>query len=85
MHPVYVYIKKELRPFYEEEEASAMARWISSDILHLSTLDLYTGKDMHFSTNAWAELEDILRRLKQRERVQHILTDAHFCGRSFHL
>ena len=48
MHPVYVHIKKELSPFYAEEEASAMAKWISSDILHLSTLELYTGKDMNF-------------------------------------
>lgn len=40
--------QKELSPFYAEEEASAMAKWISSDILHLSTLELYTGKDMNF-------------------------------------
>ena len=85
MHPVYVYIKKELSPFYAEEEASAMAKWISSDILHLSTLELYTGKDMNFSTKEWAELEDILRRLKQREPLQYILQEASFCGRSFHV
>lgn len=49
-----------------------MAKWISSDILHLSTLELYTGKDMNFSTKEWEELEDILRRLKQREPLQYI-------------
>ena len=85
MHPVYVHIKKELSPFYAEEEASAMAKWISSDILHLSTLELYTGKDMNFSTKEWAELEDILRRLKQREPLQYILQEASFCGMSFHV
>ena len=85
MHPVYVHIKKELSPFYAEEEASAMAKWISSDILHLSTLELYTGKDMNFSTKEWAELEDILRCLKQREPLQYILQEASFCGMSFHV
>lgn len=85
MHPVYVHIKEELSPFYAEEEASAMAKWISSDILHLSTLELYTGKDMNFSTKEWAELEDILRRLKQREPLQYILQEASFYGMSFHV
>ena len=27
----------------------------------------FTGKDMNFSTKEWEELEDILRRLKQRD------------------
>lgn len=85
MHPVYLHIKKELSPFYGEGEASAMAKWISSDILHLSTLELYTGKDMNFSTKEWKEVEDILRRLKQREPLQYILQEAPFCGLSFHV
>lgn len=82
MHPVYLHIKKELSPFYAEGEASAMAKWISSDILHLSTMELYTGKDMNFSTKAWKEVEDILARLKQREPLQYILQEAPFCGLS---
>lgn len=85
MHPVYLHIKKELSPFYGEGEASAMAKWISSDILHLSTMELYTGKDMNFSTKAWKEVEDILSRLKQREPLQYILQEAPFCGLSFHV
>lgn len=85
MHPVYLHIKKELSPFYGEGEASAMAKWISSDILHLSTMELYTGKDMNFSTKAWKEVEDILARLKQREPLQYILQEASFCGLSFHV
>lgn len=85
MHPVYLHIKKELSPFYGEGEASAMAKWISSDILHLSTMELYTGKDMNFSTKEWKEVEDILRRLKQREPLQYILQEAPFCGLSFHV
>lgn len=85
MHPVYLHIKKELSPFYGEREASAMAKWISSDILHLSTMELYTGKDMNFSTKEWKEVEDILRRLKQREPLQYILQEAPFCGLSFHV
>lgn len=85
MHPVYQHIKKELSSFYAEGEASAMAKWISSDILHLSTMELYTGKDMNFSTKAWKEVEDILARLKQREPLQYILQEAPFCGLSFHV
>ena len=85
MHPVYQYIKKELSSFYAEGEASAMAKWISSDILHLSTMELYTGKDMNFSTKEWKEVEDILARLKQREPLQYILQEAPFCGQSFHV
>lgn len=85
MHPVYLHIKKELSPFYGEGEASAMAKWISSDILHLSTMELYTGKDMNFSRKAWKEVEDILARLKQREPLQYILQESPFCGLSFHV
>lgn len=85
MHPVYQHIKKELSSFYAEGEASAMAKWISSDILHLSTMELYTGKDMNFSTKEWKEVEDILARLKQREPLQYILQEAPFCGQSFHV
>lgn len=85
MHPVYLHIKKELSPFYGEGEASAMAKWISSDILHLSTMELYTGKDMNFSTKEWKEVEDILARLKQWEPLQYILQEAPFCGLSFHV
>lgn len=85
MHPVYQHIKKELSSFYAEGEASAMAKWISSDILHLSTMELYTGKDMNFSTKEWKEVKDILARLKQREPLQYILQEAPFCGLSFHV
>lgn len=62
-----------------------MAKWISSDILHLSTMELYTGKDMNFSTKEWKEVEDILARLKQREPLQYILQEAPFCSLSFHV
>lgn len=62
-----------------------MAKWISSDILHLSTMELYTGKDMNFSRKAWKEVEDILARLKQREPLQYILQESPFCGLSFHV
>lgn len=57
-----------------------MAKWISSDILHLSTMELYTGKDMNFSTKEWKEVEDILARLKQREPLQYILQEAPFAA-----
>ena len=47
-------------------------------------LNLYRQR-YEFSTKEWAELEDILRRLKQREPLQYILQEASFCGRSFHV
>lgn len=83
MHPIYTYIKKSLADIYSEPEASALAKWILTDVFCLSTIDLYAGKDMNFSTKEYAKLEDILFRLKRYEPLQYILGRTTFCGLPF--
>lgn len=83
MHPIYTYIKKSLADIYSEPEASALAKWILTDVFCLSTIDLYAGKDMNFSTKECAKLEDILSRLKRYEPLQYILGRTTFCGLTF--
>ena len=83
MHPTYTYIKQSLAGIYSDSEASALAKWILTDVFCLSTIDLYAGKDMNFSTKECAKLEDILSRLKRYEPLQYILGKTTFCGLSF--
>ena len=60
MHPIYTYIRQELTGFYPDAEASAMAKHILTEKFHMSTLDLYTGKDMNFSSENMSLLNDII-------------------------
>ena len=80
MHPYYTHIKQELSNYYTDSEASAMAKWILTDVIHLSTLDLYAGKDMNFSAEIKSRTEDILARLKRYEPLQYIMGEALFDG-----
>lgn len=83
MHPIYTYIKQVLHPYYQETEAGALAKWILTEVFHLSTFDLYAGKDMNFSENDRGRLEDILNRLRDYEPLQYVLGKAEFGGLSF--
>ena len=83
MHPIYTYIKQVLHPYYQETEAGALAKWILTEVFHLSTFDLYAGKDMNFSENDRDRLEDILNRLRDYEPLQYVLGKAEFGGLSF--
>lgn len=83
MHPYYTHIRKELSGYYPESETAALAKWILTDVFHLSTLDLYAGKDMNFSSEMLARAEDILMRLKSYEPIQYIVGEATFCGLTF--
>lgn len=83
MHPYYTHIKQELSDCYSDSEASAMAKWILADVLNLSTFDLYAGKDMNFSAEKLARVEDILNRLKRYEPLQYIIGEAVFDGLTF--
>ena len=82
MHPLYTQIKQELSGYYADSEASAMAKWIATDVYHLSTLDLYAGKDMNFSVEMTSRAADILERLKRYEPLQYILGETTFDGLS---
>ena len=83
MHPYYTHIRQELSGYYADNEASAMAKWILTDVFHLSTLDLYAGKDMNFSAEMMSRAADILERLKRYEPLQYIIGESSFCGLSF--
>ncbi len=83
MHSVYSYIKKDLQTFYPQEEVSAFAKLILTDVFHLSVTELYAGKDINFLQKDWNKLEDILSRLKKYEPIQYILGECSFCGLTF--
>ena len=83
MHPIYIYIRQELTGFYPDAEASAMAKHILTEKFHMSTLDLYTGKDMNFSSENMSLLNDIINRLKGYEPLQYIIGYTSFHGLMF--
>ena len=83
MHPIYSYIKETLQPFYPQQEASALAKWILTDVFLFSAAELYAGKDINFRQKDRDRLEDILARLKKYEPMQYILGECTFCGLSF--
>ena len=83
MHPYYTHIKQELSGYYTDSEASAMAKWILTDVFCLSTLDLYAGKDMNFSVEMTSRATDILERLKRYEPLQYIIGETTFDGLPF--
>ena len=85
MHPIYIYIRQALSGHYPDTEASALAKWILTEVFHFSAVDLYAGKDMNFSTNETSKLEDILTRLKRYEPLQYILGQAFFCSLPFYV
>lgn len=62
MHPIYLYIRKELSGFYPDVETSAIAKSLLTDVFHLSALDLYAGKDNDFSSENLGQLDGILSR-----------------------
>ena len=83
MHPYYTHIRQELSGYYADNEASAMAKWILTDVFNLSTLDLYAGKDINFSAEMTSRAADILERLKRYEPLQYIIGETTFDGLSF--
>ena len=83
MHPVYTYIKNELANHYSATECSALARWILSDVFHLSVTEIYSNKDDDFSANNGEKLANIINRLKLFEPMQYILRQTVFCGMPF--
>ena len=83
MHPIYHYIKDNLREAYTPSEGAALAKWILTDVFHLSTMELYGDKGTNFPENQQKRLADILARLKKYEPLQYILGEARFCGHTF--
>jgi methylase of polypeptide subunit release factors len=72
-----------LTSVYDEGEAKAVARMVYEVRFGLSWTDLCIGKDTQLSADNQTELQEILRRLLQKEPVQYVLEQADFCGRTF--
>lgn len=72
-----------LTTIYDEGEAKAVARMVYEVRFGLSWTDLCIGKDTQLSADNQTELQEILRRLLQKEPVQYVLGQADFCGRTF--
>ena len=83
MHPIYFHIKQSLADIYPEGESSALAKWIAIEVLGLTTVELYAGKDNKISTQKLRTLNDIIQRLKRYEPLQYILGETSFCGFPF--
>lgn len=76
-------LTRELSEHYPIGEAKALIRTIQEVRFNLTPVDIYLGKDKHFSTLEREELENILERLKKREPIQYILGTANFCEYTF--
>ncbi|MBQ1973792.1 MAG: peptide chain release factor N(5)-glutamine methyltransferase, partial [Paraprevotella sp.] len=76
-------LTRELSEHYPIGEAKALIRTIQEVRFDLTPVDIYLGKDKHFSTLEREELENILERLKKREPIQYILGTANFCEYTF--
>lgn len=83
MNPLVTYIKQAIFGLYTESEAFAIAKWLLTEHFHFSTMELYGGKDRTFSEKEKQELNDILRRLLQKEPIQYILGREVFFNLSF--
>lgn len=76
-------LTRELSEHYPIGEAKALIRTIQEVRFDLTPVDIYLGKDKHFSTLEREELENILERLKKREPIQYILGTTNFCEYTF--
>lgn len=85
MHPVFHEIEEALLGYYPDSEAKALAKLLSVEVLGLSTLELYGGKDKVISEKDRGLLTDIIRRLRQNEPIQYIIGVETFCGLEFHV
>lgn len=79
------YILEQLIPCYPEREARAIARYILEVRFGITLLDICMKKEWVFSTEERRDLENIVKRLLQKEPVQYILGQADFYGRTFHV
>lgn len=77
------YISTALCLCYPEREAQAIARYVMEVRFGMTQLDICMGKDRQFSLEERAELENIVKRLQQKEPVQYVLGKADFNGLSF--
>ena len=69
-----------LAPFYEENEARALARIVIEDVLHLSFTRVLAGLCEGISAEQKRALADATARLRRHEPIQYITGRTEFCG-----
>lgn len=80
---LFRYIVVQLKKFYSENEAKAMARLILEDYFSISMQEIYMDKDITILANRKNELDNILFRLANYEPIQYVLGKTTFCGFQF--
>jgi release factor glutamine methyltransferase len=68
---------------YPASEARAIARLVLETRFGLTPIDICMGRDRTFSLEERRDLENIVKRLSQKEPVQYVLGQTDFCGRTF--
>ena len=83
MNASFKYIFDKLSTAYPEREARAIARLVLETRFGLTQVDICMGRERTFSLEERRDLENIVKRLSQKEPVQYVLGQADFCGRTF--
>ena len=83
MNASFKYIFDKLSTAYPEREARAIARLVLETRFGLTQVDICMGRERTFSLEERRNLENIVKRLSQKEPVQYVLGQADFCGRTF--
>ena len=83
MNASFNYIFDRLCMSYPASEARAIARLVLETRFGLTPIDICMGRDRTFSLEERRNLENIVKRLSQKEPVQYVLGQTDFCGRTF--
>lgn len=80
MQKLTQYIKEALAGCYPESEIRSIIKILYTNVLHLSMVDIYMGKDINLSAKQVSEIESIISRLQKYEPLQYIIGTVEFCG-----
>ena len=78
MNASFKYIFDKLSTAYPEREARAIARLVLETRFGLTPIDICMGRERTFSLEERRDLENIVKRLSQKEPVQYVLGQADF-------
>lgn len=83
MNVTVSHIRSILQKCYSRQEAACLSRIVCCEMLGLSPVDFYLGKDMTLSPKEVQELDNILSRLCKFEPIQYVQGAAPFMGHLF--
>ncbi|MCD8293146.1 MAG: peptide chain release factor N(5)-glutamine methyltransferase [Prevotellaceae bacterium] len=83
MRTIVPYIRRTLQEHYTANEAANLARIVCCEMLGISAVDYYSGKDITLSANDVHKLAEILTRLSHFEPIQYIQGTARFMQHTF--